>query len=276
MDECQPFCQSVKKGWVFAIFQSMEHQPKIIRITLLLAFSLVAIMGIVYAYDITFDLKLYRFGVFPRSISGLVGIITAPFIHSTNGYSHLFNNSVPMFVLTWLLFYNFRNIALKVFLIIFFGTGILVWLFGRENYHIGMSGVIYGLTSFLMLGGFLTKHLRIAAISLLVIFLYGSFIWGIFPVNPSISFEGHFFGFFVGALLAILFRKQLPQPEKFRYEIEEELGLIEYENEFWKTEQIEDEIPTSHPTHTSSDPLQVIYHFKPITGFQNNKTKEEE
>ena len=250
----------------------MEHHPKVIRLTLLLAFSLVAIMGIVYAYDVIFNLDLYRFGIFPRSASGLIGILTAPFIHSTNGYSHLLNNAAPMFVLTWLLFYNFRNIAPKVFLIIFFGTGLLVWIFGRENYHIGMSGVIYGLTSFLMLGGFLTRHLRVAAISLLVIFLYGSFIWGIFPVNPSISFEGHFFGFFVGAFLAILFRKQLPQPDKFRYEIEEELGLTEYETEFWKTDQIEDGLPKIPPAKTSTDPLRVIYHFKPI----NDLTSSEE
>ncbi|MFK8037196.1 MAG: rhomboid family intramembrane serine protease [Crocinitomicaceae bacterium] len=254
----------------------MEHHPKIIKLTLLIAFSFIAVMGIVYAYDITFNLQLYQYGILPRTSTGLVGILTGPFIHSTIGHSHLFNNSVPMFVLTWLLFYNYRNIAPRVFIIIFLGTGILVWLFGRDNYHIGMSGVIYGLTSFLMLGGFLTKHLRIAAISLLVIFLYGSLIWGIFPVDPNISFEGHFFGFFVGALLAILYRKKLPQPDKFRYEIEEELGLVNYAEEFWKTDGLENQLPLKHPAQSSSDPLQVIYHFKSANAVQKNQIKEEE
>ena len=254
----------------------MEHHPKVVKLTLVLAFSLVALMGITYAYDVTFNLNLYRLGVFPRTVPGLIGILVSPFIHSTDGFSHLLNNSVPMFVLTWLLFYNFRNIAPKVFIIIYLGTGILVWLFGRENYHIGMSGVIYGLTSFLMLGGFLTKHLRVAAISLLVIFLYGSLIWGIFPVDPHISFEGHFFGFFVGALLAILFRKQLPQPDKFSYEIEEELGLMDYENEYWKTQDNQIEPPFVQPSQSSSDPLQVIYHFKPIGKQNKSHTKREE
>lgn len=254
----------------------MEHHPKIIKLTLVLAFSFVGLMGIVFAYDITFNLNLYQYGILPRTAHGLIGILTGPFIHSTSGYSHLLNNSVPMFVLTWLLFYNFRNIAPKVFIIIFLGTGVFVWLFGRDNYHIGMSGVIYGLTSFLMLGGFLTKHLRVAAISLLVIFLYGSLIWGIFPVDPNISFEGHFFGFFVGAVLAILYRKQLPQPDKFRYEIEEELGLAEYENEFWKSDGLDKQPPIQHPTQSSSDPLQVIYHFKPIGDIKNNHFRNEE
>lgn len=249
----------------------MEYSPKIVKLTLLLALALVLGMGTVYAYDITFNLNLYRFGVFPRTASGLIGILVSPFIHSTDGYSHLFNNSAPIFVLTWLLFYNFRNIAPKVFIIVYLGTGILVWLFARQNYHIGMSGVIYGLAAFLMLGGFLTKHLRVAAISLLVIFLYGSIIWGIFPVDPSISFEGHFFGFFVGALLAFVYRKQLPQPEKFTYEIEEELGLSEFGDEYWKTETSEQKPPFVHPIQSSTDPLQVIYHFKPIV----NQKKDE-
>lgn len=257
----------------------MEDSPKVLKVTLFLAIMMVGVMGLVYAYDVIFDLNLYRLGILPRTWSGLAGIFTSPFIHSTNGYSHLFNNSVPMFVLTWLLFYNYRNIAPKVFIIIFIGTGLLVWGFGRPNYHIGMSGVIYGLTSFLMLTGFLTKHLRVAAISLLVIFLYGSLIWGIFPIDPKISFEGHAFGFLIGAILAIVYRNQLPQPDKFRYEIEEELGIEMEDHELWKIPET-GEVPTmqspNHASQSSSDPLQIIYTFKPLGGSEAKNLDKED
>ena len=251
----------------------MENQQKIIKLTLGLAIGIVALMGIVYAYDVYFDLNLYKLGVYPRKLSGLVGIITSPFIHSSVSYSHILNNTPPIFVLTWLLFYNFRNIAPKVFVFTYLSTGLLVWLFARESYHIGMSGVIYGLTSFLMISGFLTKNLRVAGISLLVIFLYGSLVWGIFPQTSNISWEGHFFGFFTGIALAFIYRKQLPQPAKFRYEIEEELG-IEPEEEYWR----EDYVPQQP---VSPDPLRVIYTIRPKTPIhglpdQTKNNKEEE
>lgn len=208
------------------------QETKIRRISFGIAFSIVMLMGVVFLYDYYFSLELYKFGVYPRSFSGLIGILTSPFIHSTANYSHLLNNSIPIFVLTWLLFYSYRTIAAKVFVFIYFATGIFVWLLGRESYHIGMSGVIYGLTSFLIVSGFFRKNMRIAGISLLVIFLYGSIIWGVIPLDPSISWEGHFFGFLSGMIMAGVYRKAGPQPEKYRYEIEEDLGF-EYEDEFW-------------------------------------------
>jgi hypothetical protein len=156
-----------------------------------------------------------------------------------------------MLVLTWLLFYSYRTVAAKVFIFIYIATGVLVWLFGRESYHIGMSGVIYGLTSFLIVSGFFRKNMRVAGISLLVIFLYGSIIWGVIPLDPSISWEGHFFGFLTGMIMAGVYRKAGPQPAKYRYEIEEDLGF-EYEDEFWlekpytsvtDTDQLDNEQP---------------------------------
>lgn len=208
------------------------QETKIRRLSFGIAFSIVALMVVVFLYDYYFNLELYKFGVYPRSFSGLIGILTSPFIHSTVNFSHLLNNSIPIFVLTWLLFYSYRTIAAKVFVFIYFATGIFVWLLGRESYHIGMSGVIYGLTSFLIVSGFFRKNMRIAGISLLVIFLYGSIIWGVIPLDPSISWEGHFFGFLSGMIMAGVYRKAGPQPQKYRYEIEEDLG-VEYEEEYW-------------------------------------------
>lgn len=217
-------------------------------------------MGLVFLYDYNFNLNLYEYGVFPRKLEGLLGILTSPFIHSTANYSHLLNNSLPMFILTWLLFYSYRTVAGKVFIFIYLATGILVWLFGRESYHIGMSGVIYGLTSFLIVSGFFRKNMRIAGISLLVIFLYGSLIWGVMPLDPSISWEGHFFGFLSGMIMAGVYRKAGPQPEKFRYEVEEDLGF-EYEDEYWL------EKPYTSVTDTdeldNNQPIIINYTFIP-------------
>jgi len=258
-----------------------DNQTKILKITLTIAASLVAIMGIVYAYDIYFDLNLYKYGVYPQKFSGLIGILTAPFIHSTSGYSHLLNNSGPTFILTWLLFYNFRNIAPRVFIITFLGTGLLVWIFGRPSYHIGMSGVIYGLTSFLMVSGFLTKNVRVAGISLLVIFLYGSFIWGIFPQQNNVSWEGHFSGFTIGIFLAFFYRSELPQQQKYRYEVEEELG-IEPEFEYWNETHSEKQGAGERDqpiTPVHNDPIQVVYTFVPKEvkpKLDDHKTDQEE
>lgn len=236
------------------------QETKIRRISFGIAFSIVLAMGLVFLYDYNFNLNLYEYGVFPRKFEGLLGILTSPFIHSTANYSHLLNNSLPMFILTWLLFYSYRTVAGKVFIFIYLATGILVWLFGRESYHIGMSGVIYGLTSFLIVSGFFRKNMRIAGISLLVIFLYGSLIWGVMPLDPSISWEGHFFGFLSGMIMAGVYRKAGPQPEKFRYEVEEDLGF-EYEDEYWL------EKPYTSVTDTdeldNNQPIIINYTFIP-------------
>lgn len=240
----------------------MENKEFRIRnISFSIALSIVLLMIIVYLLDNTFHLKLYEYGLYPRKLSGLLGILTSPFIHSTRDYSHIFNNSVPMFVLTWLLFYTYRTVASKVFILIYFFTGFLVWIFARPSFHIGMSGVIYGLTSFLIVSGFIRKDLRSVSLSLLVIFLYGSLIWGVFPLDPQISWEGHFFGFLSGVVLAIVYRKAPPQPQKYFYEIQEELGIEEeYEYPYWlENTNTENE---NQPETVKKPPITVNYFYK--------------
>lgn len=190
-------------------------------------------MWLVHLVNLQFQLDLYKFGIYPLHKEGLIGIIAAPFIHSTEDWGHILNNSLPALVLTWLLFYHYRTIATRVFVIIYVLTGTAMWLMARESYHIGMSGIIYGLTSFLVFSGFFRKNMRVAAVSLFVIFIYGSTVWGIFPVQENISWEGHALGMFAGIIVALLYKNAGPQPQKMRYELEEELG-IEPENEYWK------------------------------------------
>lgn len=184
-------------------------------------------MWAVFLVDRYFELGLYKYGVKPQTKEGLKGILFMPFLHSQKSFSHIFNNSIPTFILLACLIYFYRNVALKVALTIWFGSGILLWYIAVNtgSYHIGMSGVIYGLFSFLLLSGFLIKSLPVQAISLFVAFVYGSLIWGLFPTEDPVSWEGHLSGFLIGILLALVFRKKGPAPKKYRYEIEEEMGI---------------------------------------------------
>ena len=206
---------------------------KVTRISFAIAFMLISIMWMVFALDYFLELNLYKYGLFPKTLSGFVGVFTSPFIHSTADFSHILNNSAPAFVLTWMLFYHYRTLATKSFLFIYLFTGLGMWLFARENYHIGMSGVIYGLTAFLVVSGFVRKNMRVAAISLMVVFLYGSMVWGIFPNKEGVSWEAHAIGLIGGIIIALYYRKSGPQPGKMRYELQEEMG-IEPTEEYWK------------------------------------------
>lgn len=188
---------------------------------------LVAILWIIFLLDRMYHLDLYRYGVKPQTLEGIKGILFMPFIHGQKDYSHIINNSVPIAVLLGTLIYFYREIALYVILFIWIGGGFLLWYFaGNVNtYHIGMSGVIYGLFGFLLLSGFFKKYLPLQAISFFVAFMYGSMIWGVLPTEERVSWEGHLSGFLIGLLLAFAFRKKGPVAPKYRYEIEHEMGI---------------------------------------------------
>ena len=179
---------------------------------------------LIYFIEIKFGFNFNHFGVFPKTVSGLRGIIFSPFIHST--FKHLFNNSVPLFVMLVSLFYFYQKIAIKVLLFGIFFTGILTWSFARPSYHIGASGVVYLLVSFIFFSGIFRKYYRLVALSLAVVFLYGSMIWYIFPTEERISWEGHLSGFLVGFFFSIIFKQKGPQPEKFVFSENKEFELL--------------------------------------------------
>lgn len=179
--------------------------------------------------------ELTVLGIYPQHVRGLPGIITSPLIHKD--FEHLFANSIPLFVLGASLFYFYREIALKVIVLILLITGMSVWIGAREAYHIGASGVVYGLAAFLFASGILRREPKLLAITMLVTFLYGSLVWGIFPdffPEKNISYEGHFWGLISGLLLAFYFRKEGPQRKVYDWEMEElseeEEGAKEEEN----------------------------------------------
>lgn len=184
-------------------------------------------MWLIFWADHLFDFNFYELGVLPRSISGLKGIVFMPLIHSLSDINHIINNSLPtLFLLSALVFF-YREIAFKVFIYGWLLTGFLVWIYAanKGSYHIGMSGLIYMLAAFLFTSGVLRKFLPLQAISLFVAFIYGSMIWGVFPLEEKISWEGHLMGFAVGVIFAFAFRKNGPQRPKLQYEIEKEMGL---------------------------------------------------
>ena len=105
------------------------------------------------------------------------------------------------------IFYFYPTSSKKIVLIIYTFTNILVWIFARENYHIGASGIVYGLFSFLFFSGIFRKDKRAITLSLLTIFIYGGLSYGIFPIKQGISWESHLFGFLIGIFVAFFFRK---------------------------------------------------------------------
>lgn len=173
-------------------------------IALVPAAILVVILWCVYFLDVGLELDLFRFGIVPRSFVGLRGIVLSPFLHGD--LEHLLNNSVPLLVLGWALYYFFPRVALPVAFGSWIVSGLWVWLSARTSYHIGASGVVYGLAAFLFTSGLLRKQRTLMGLSLLVVFLYGSLLWGMFPIFPRISWESHFWGAVAGVAMAFLYR----------------------------------------------------------------------
>jgi len=185
----------------------MEQEKQITYSKLVWLIPLLLLLSIwlVYIIELKFGFNFNKYGIYPQSLIGLRGVVFSPFIHGDT--NHLANNSVPLVVLSACLLFFYREVAWKVLLVGTILTGIFTWSIARESYHIGASGVIYLLFSFIFFSGVIRKNYRLVAISLGVVFLYGSMIWYVFPVKEGISWEGHLSGFVVGLIFAIMYRK---------------------------------------------------------------------
>lgn len=168
----------------------------------------VALLWSVFLLDEAFYLGLRQWAVLPRHASGLPGIVMAPLLHADT--DHLWNNSISLLMLGWALMYFYPRVAGKVVLWSWLGTGLMVWLTARANLHLGASGVVYGMAAFLFVSGMLRGQRTLMAVSLLVVFLYGSMVWGVFPIVPRLSWESHAWGAIAGIILAYRHRHVPP------------------------------------------------------------------
>ncbi|HRH70862.1 MAG TPA: rhomboid family intramembrane serine protease [Flavobacteriales bacterium] len=165
---------------------------------------IVLVLWCVFLLDRVYVLDLARWGILPRTLHGLWGVLFSPFIHGD--MEHLLNNSIPLLVLGSALLYFFPRLTGRVVLASWVISGTWVWISARDNYHIGASGVVYGIAAFLFTSGLLRKQRTLMGLSLLVVFLYGGLIWGVFPIVPRISWESHFWGAASGVIMAFLYR----------------------------------------------------------------------
>ncbi|MFY8187440.1 MAG: rhomboid family intramembrane serine protease [Flavobacterium sp.] len=175
-------------------------------------------MWFVFWIQIKFDLRFYEYGIYPRTLPGLSGVFLSPFIHGN--LEHLYNNSIPLLLLIAALRFFYRKHALKVLIFGVLISGLLTWLFARSSYHIGASGLVYVLVSFIFFKGIMTKYYRLVALSLMIVFVYGSLVWYVFPdVKEGISWEGHLAGFFVGWAFSWIFDSpDYQKPIKYDWE----------------------------------------------------------
>ncbi len=189
---------------------------------MLIPFIVAVLMFLSFLLEKGMDWKFYSAGVFPRKIENIWGIFTMIFVHAD--WSHLINNIISFFILSTALYYFYRALATKILLLSYILSGTILWIIGRENWHIGASGLIYALAFFLFTSGILRKYAPLVAISLIVVFLYGNMVWHIFPwqTRDTTSWEGHLSGTLTGVMLALIYRKKGPQKPVKIWEDEEE------------------------------------------------------
>ena len=184
----------------------MKEERTKMLLSLLPASILVLGMWLVKLAELSAGEQYYWLGVFPRTVEGLLGILTHPLAHGDMG--HLVANTMPILILGWMAKFFYP----RQFHIIFIGgwilTGIMVWIMARSSWHIGASGLIYALAFFVFFTSILRRNRQQTAITFFVIFMYGGIIWGLLPLQPGVSFEAHAAGAIVGTIIAFVFKEK--------------------------------------------------------------------
>lgn len=190
-----------------------------------IALSLVAVLWLILLFDTVLGLGLARYGLRPGRLEGLIGLLTAPLLHS--GVEHLFSNTLPLLISMTTILYLYPKASVRVIPIIWVGSGLLAWMIGRPNLHFGASGFVYGLLAYVFISGILRLDMRSVAVSVMVWFLYGSMIWGVLPIRPHMSWELHLSGAILGVALAIAYRRWDITPVK-RYAWEDDESVPDW------------------------------------------------
>lgn len=233
----------------------------------LLPFLFILVIWFVFWTEVRFGFRFNDYGVYPRSFKGLRGVILSPFIHGS--MRHLWNNTIPLFLLSAAVIYFYRSQRWTIFIIGLLGSGFLTWIIGREANHIGASGFIYVLVSFIFFKGIITKYYRFVAVSLIIMFLYGGMLWYLFPVEEKISWEGHLGGFITGFLLAVflpvVYNKNVYDWEKEEFVPEDDPFMKHFDENGNFIETLPDEVEEELPN------IRVNYIY-----VEDSKTDEEE
>ena len=215
----------------------------------------IALMWMVKGFETLWDISFAHLGMYPLRWSGLLGIITMPFLHSN--WDHLISNTFPFLFLATMLFFFYKELAWKILIWIVFLTGIWLWFGARGSYHIGASGVVYGLAAFLFFSGILRNNRRLLSLTLIVAFLYGGLIWGFFPEffpKKNISWEGHLFGFISGLLMAVYYRKDGPEEDVYHWD---DSDVPDGEDAYWRSEIATDKSSLDEKAR----PTRIHYHY---------------
>ncbi len=219
-----------------SVSESHGERPSLGDILLLVLLFLFVIWTI-KVWESLSGQSLAQWGMRPREVRGLLGLVTMPLLHKD--FAHLVSNSVALLTLGVTLLYFYPRVAFRVVVGVWLLGGLLVWLLARPSIHIGASGIVYGLASFLFFGGVIRRNRASVGPALIVAMLYGGAVWGILPIERGISWEGHLFGAVTGLGFAILYRNvDRPLPEEWPEEgaaVREESGeLCEEEDALWE------------------------------------------
>ncbi len=199
-----------------------SHQRRAhFRLAVKIACGFVGILWFIYLVNSGLDQEPAPFGIRPRQLTGLLGILFAPLVH--DGFAHLIANTPPLLVLGTAMLFLYPISALRVLPAVYFGTGILVWMCGRDSVHFGASGLVYGLVAYVFLAGVLRRDRRAVAASLVVCFMYGYLAYGVMPTQPGVSWETHLAAALIGVGSALALRR-LDVPPRKRYAWEGNIG----------------------------------------------------
>lgn len=196
------------------------------------------------------DAPVHTFGILPRSFSGLTGVVLAPFIHAD--LSHLMSNLLSLWVLVIFLFIYFPKRFWQLVFFFWLLTGVYTWCLGRPAYHIGASGQVYAIVLFILSFGILRRKPQYIAMSLLIVFLYGGFIWGLLPLVSWMSWEAHLSGALTGIIAAVYLRNEYKFEEMYEYDWQRP--------DYIETSELEQEDVLNAEQEKSN---KVVYHFRP-------------
>lgn len=215
-----------------------------------------AICWLLFLFEAILGISFHQWGVRPLTLRGLRGVLLMPFLHGD--IDHILNNSFGILTLGTLLFFSYKEIALKIYVLIFLISGLWTWSIPSDAYHIGASALIYGLFGFLTLSGLLRKEVKLLAITFLVVFLHQGIVWGVFPSKPGISWQGHLAGFLSGIVLAIYFRKEGPQKKQIVINDDDSFNEMRFGKYYWDEEKRKEELAKEQ----SQQQINIVYLYK--------------